>query len=209
MVHSSASPGASSSKVHLCFECKFTANSTARRHNSGWRTTYVFSSGQNLYPLNLRVQDARWDAWECSNWRHFLSSFQHWLHSNRDTGGSGSPSGWLWARGCLQLPPGIALLRSHHSVGWQPCGLVAHPSFAKSCLLDRSLLTPLLFTVPLVLGPWCPQREAESRSRPPWTAKADVRSNWARQQGAEAIAGQAVQSHLTASTFPLFLSVLI
>lgn len=208
MVHSSASPGASSSKVQLCFECKFTANSTARR-SGGWRTTYVCSSGQNLYPLNLRVQEPRWDPWGCGSWRYFLSSFQRGLHSNRGMGDSGSPSGQLWPRGCLQLPPGIALLRSSHFVEWQPCGLVAHPSFAKSCLLDHSLLAPLLLTIPLVLGPWCPLREAESRSHPPWTAKADVRSNWEHQQGAEAVAGQAVQSHLTALVFPLFLSVLI
>lgn len=88
MVHSSASLGACSSKVQLCFECKFTANSTAW-HSSGWRMTFICSLGQNLYALNLRVKEPRWDAWGCSSTGRFPSSFQ--CGFCRDRGGSGSP----------------------------------------------------------------------------------------------------------------------
>lgn len=173
MVHSSASPGASSSKVQLCFECKFTANSTAW-HSSGWRTTYVCSSGQNLYPLELRVQEPRWDAWGCGSWKRFLSSFQCGLQQGR--GCSASPSGRLWSCGCLELPPRVALLRSSQSAERQPCGLVARSSSAKSSWLDHSNLwshsvpSPAYTTAvhrPTVSGPLVSSEGSRKQMSPP------------------------------------------
>lgn len=130
MVHSSASPGASSSKVQLCFECKFTANSTAW-HSSGWRTTYVCSSGQNLYPLELRVQEPRWDAWGCGSWKRFLSSFQ-WTST-----GTGMFWFSLWAVVVLWLlaAPTSRCLAEKQSVSWTAALWSSCPLFLRKTLL--------------------------------------------------------------------------
>lgn len=61
--------------------------------------------------------------------------------------------------GCSQAPPHAAMLGCSHQLDWS---LLAHPSSESSllepCWCLHHHYSPAL---PLVLGPWCPQREAD------------------------------------------------